>query len=245
MIRPAIPADLPAVADLCRDLGIAAPPLRGTLIAERDGAVAGYVRVQPLGAIGYVRDLVTAPRADDASLPLMLAAATALRSAGVREWHLDVRPESDAIGVYEMLGMHPAHRSTGLRFPWANLPDLPGEAVDALAVSAEDDDDIERELDMLGGQIAMARRRPHLVMRQLRDEACAPVGFAMLDTAGARIFRVGRPTLASPLLASLRPYARHPDLALVADDQDALAAHLINHGAKVVLQLLHYSGPLP
>ncbi|MBL0212298.1 MAG: hypothetical protein IPQ07_00165 [Myxococcales bacterium] len=245
MIRPALAADLAAVATLCRGLGIAAPPLRGTLIAERDGTVAGYVRIQPLGAIGYVRDLVTAPRADDTNLPLMLAAAAALRSAGVREWHLDAPPESAAIGVYEQLGMQPAHRSTALRFPWARLPELPGDHATPLSVSVEDDDDLERSLGMLGGQLAMVRRRPHLVLRQLRDETCAAVGFAALDPAGARLFRVARPRFAAPLLAALRPFAHHPDLALVLDDQDALVALLTAHGAKVMLRLLHYSGPLP
>jgi hypothetical protein len=241
VIRPALVTDLPAVAELCRDLGIAAPPLRGTLISESGGAINGYVRIQPLGQIGYVRDLVTV----DAHLPLMLAAATALRHAGVREWHLDVRPESDAIGIYEGLGMHPAHRSTALRFPWARLSDLPGESASAMAVSREDDDDIERGLGMLGGQVAMVRRWPNLVLRQLRDDACAAVGFAALDPAGARIFRVARPSLAAPLLSALRPHARHADLAMVLDDQDALADLLRMYGARVVLELLHFSGPLP
>ncbi len=241
MIRPALVTDLPAVAELCRDLGIAAPPLRGTLIAESGGAVTGYVRVQPIGAIGYVRDLVTA----DAHLPLMLAAAHALREAGVREWHLDVRPESPAIGIYEQLGMQPAHRSTALRFPWARLADLPGEPATALPVSREDDDDIERGLGMLGGQLTMVRKTPNLVLRQLRDESCAAVGFAALEPAGARIFRVARPTLAAPLLTALRPHARDADLAMVLDDQDALAALLGIYGARIVLELLHFSGPLP
>ncbi len=241
MIRPALVADLPAVGVLCRDLGITAPPLHGTLIAESGGTVTGYVRIQPLGHVGYIRDLVTV----DAHLPLMLAAAAALRQAGVREWHLDVRPQSAAIGIYEQLGMQPAHRSTALRFPWARLADLPGESALALPVSVEDADDIERGLDMLGGQVAMVRRWPNLVLRQLRDDSCAAVGFAALDPAGARMFRVARPSLAAPLLAALRPFARHPDLAIVLDDQDALAALLEMYGAHVVLELLHFSGPLP
>jgi hypothetical protein len=245
VIRPALPADLPAVTSLCKDLGIAAPPLRGTLLDERDGAIAGYVSVHKLGAVGYVRDLVTAPRIADAGLPLMLAAAAALRAAGVREWHLDARPESRSIGVYERLGMQPAHRSAALRFAWENLPDLPGEPAIASPVSIEDDDDIERALGLLGGQLAMVRKRPRLVLRQLRDDSCAAVGFAALEPAGARIFRVARPALAAPLLAALRPHARDPELSLVLDDQDVLAALLVDHGARIVMRLLHYSGALP
>ena len=236
--------DFAAVASLCSDLGIAAPPLRGTLIDERDGTVAGYVRFQTLGQVGYVRDLVTAPRASDAGLALMLAAAAALRAAGVREWHLDARPESHTISVYEELGMRPAHRSTALRFSWARLPDLPGEPATALSVSAADDDDIERGLCLLSGQIAMARQRPRTVLRQLRDEHCAPVGVAALDPSGARIFAVARPTLAAPLLAALRPHSLTTEVALVLDD-DMLVAFLTAYGAQVVLRLLHFSGPLP
>lgn len=236
--------DFAAVASLCSDLGIAAPPLRGTLIDERDGTVAGYIRFQTLGAVGYVRDLVTAPRSADAGLSLMLAAAAALRAAGVREWHLDARPESHAISIYEQLGMRPAHRSTALRFPWARLPDLPGEAVTALSVSAADDEDLERELGLLSGQLAMVRQRPRTILRQLRDDACAPVGVAALDPSGARIFAVARPSLAAPLLAALRPHSLSPDVAVVLDDDD-LVAFLAAHGAQVILRLLHYSGPLP
>jgi len=244
VIRPARLTDFAAVASLCSDLGIAAPPLRGTLIDERDGAVAGYVRFQMLGQVGYVRDLVTAPRATDAGLSLMLAAAAALRAAGVREWHLDARPESHAISVYEQLGMRPAHRSTALRFPWSRLPELPGEPATALSVSAADDEDLERGLGLLSGQLAMARQRPRTVIRQLRDDDCAPVGVAALDASGARIFAVARPSLAAPLLAALRPYALTSDVALVLDD-DALVAYLSAHGAQVVLRLLHYTGPVP
>jgi hypothetical protein len=244
VIRPARMTDFAAVASLCSDLGIAAPPLRGTLIDERDGAVTGYIRFQTLGQVGYVRDLVTAPRIADAGLSLMLAAAAALRAAGVREWHLDVRPESKAISVYEQLGMRPAHRSTALRFPWARLSDLPGEPAIALSVSAADDDDLERGLGLLSGQLAMVRQRPRTVLRQLRDESCAPVGVAALDPSGARIFAVARPSLAAPLLASLRPHSLATEVALILDD-DPLVAFLSAHGAQVILRLLHYSGPLP
>jgi len=247
MIRPARANDLPGVDQLCRDLGLATPALpAGTLIAEHDGAITGYVQFHTLGRVGYVRHLaVRPPRTEDTGLPLMCAAAAALRAAGVREWQLTVEPDAITIRVYEQLGMQPEHRSTALRFPWTSLPALPTEPVAALAVSAEEDDDLERALGLLGGQIAMARRRTALVLRQLRDDTCAAVGFAALDPAGARIFKVARPTLAGPLLASLRPHAGHADLALVVDDHGAVTDLLVAHGAEIKLQLLHYRGALP
>lgn len=270
MIRRARPTDQPAFTALFRELGIDRPSpdpdrcasalVRGTLVDERDGHVEGYVRVETLGAIGYVRDLVVAERGRGAEL--MLAAAAALRAAGVREWHLNVKADdAAAIGLYETLGLREEHRSAAVRVPWSAVDTLPHEPVTALPVTAAEDDDLERALGMLGGQIAMVRgrevpeaisravapvHRPH-VLRQLRDAGCAAVGFAAFDpeVPGARIFQVTRPTLAGPLLAALRPHARHDGLAVVIEDHAALADLLIAHGGVIRLQLRHYRGPIP
>jgi GNAT superfamily N-acetyltransferase len=221
-----------------------------TYVDERDGRVDGYVQVHTLGTIGYVRQLVVSEQARGRGkgAGLMLHAATALRAAGVAEWHLNVKTgNAPAIKLYEQLGLRAEHRSTALRLPWSALFGLPWEPATALPVAAEEDDDLERGLGLLSGQIAMARRRTTHVLRQLRDAGCAPVGFASFDPdfPGARIFRVARPELAGTLLRALRPYARHEDLALVIDDNDPLTEVLVTHGAMVKLQLLHYAGPLP
>ena len=248
MIRPARKTDQPAVAQLFGALGLTTPQLapRDALVAERDGAVRGYVQFHTLGEVGYVRHLAISPPARAwVGLELMLGAAAALRRAGVREWHLDARPDAHATQVCEELGMSVEHRSTALRFPWARLPELPAEPARAIPVAAAEDDDVERALGLLGGQIAMARARAPVALHQLRDASCAAVGFAALDAAGVRLFRVARPALAAALLASLRTHASGSHVALVIDDHPALAALLLAHGAELRLELVHYAGPLP
>jgi N-acetylglutamate synthase-like GNAT family acetyltransferase len=260
VIRPARRTDYDAFARLFLDLGLPQPApardrwmteqLPGTLIDERDGHVDGYVQFHTLGKVGYVRQLVVAPplRGKRRGAELMLHAAAALRAAGVREWHVHVKTENvPAIRIYEQLGLRAEHRSTALRFPWSRHPELPCAPAAALPVHPNEDDDIERSLGMIGGQIAMARRRPIDVLRQLRAEDCAAVGFASLDpgVAGARIFRVATPAFAGTLLAALRPHVIQDDVALVIDDDDPLTDLLVTHGAMVKLRLLHYSGTLP
>jgi hypothetical protein len=245
---------------LWRELGIDDPcpsPERwkaelvgGTLVSEHDGGVDGYVYVQTIGKIGYVRNLVVARAARGRGLgdALMRAAAASLRAAGVGHWHLNVKTENvAAISLYERLGMAAEHRSTALRFAWDRLQDLPGEAATVLPVAEAEDHDVERSLGLLSGQIAMARRHSSHVLTQLRDDELEAVGFAAFDPVvpGARIFRVARPSLAAALLGALRPHARHTDVALVIDDDDATTDLLIANGANVKLRLLHYSGPLP
>lgn len=262
VIRPAAETDYPAFATLYRELGLdEAPPPRdrwsrdlihGTLVAEREGRIDGYIHFHTLGRVGYVRNLVVADTSRGAGFgtDLMLAAATALRKVGVNEWHLNVRDgNTQAIQLYEKLGLRREHRSTALRVAWAHVAELPCAAATAHPVAPADDDDLERELGMLAGQIAMARLQPANVLVQLRDENCAPVGFAAFDPSfpGARVFRVAVPAYAGALLAALHPHAQptHHDLALVIDDHDALVELLRNYGATVRLSLLHYCGALP
>jgi hypothetical protein len=222
----------------------------GTLLADCDGRVHGYVQFHALGEVGYVRHLVVAPQQRDSTrgAELMLAAAAALRAAGIREWHLNVKgTERRQIELYERLGMRAKHRSAALRLPWRAVETMPGEPATALPVAPAEDDDIERSLGLLAGQIAMVRRRSGHVLVQLRDHDLCAVGFAAFDPEfpGARVFRVARPSLAAPLLAALRPHAPHAQLGLVIDDDPALVALLLANGGSLALELLHYTGPVP
>ncbi len=217
-----------------------------TLVDHHDGQVAGSVRVHTLGAIGYLRDLVVREPARGAAL--MRAAAAALREAGVREWHVHVCPDSArAIGLDERLGMRPVHRSAAVRVSLTCASTLPREPAQAFPVTPDEHDDLERELGLLSGQIAMLTRRGPHVLVQLRDGSLAPVGFAAFDPAagGARMFRVARPTFAAPLLEALAPHVRSQHLALVIDDDDVLTDLLVAHGAEVERRMLQYSGALP
>jgi len=253
VIRTAQLADYEAFTVLHAELGLAEPPpsrdrLTSTLVAAHDDRVDGYVHVHTFGTVGYIRQLVVRESVRGHGTELMLHAAAALRLAGIREWHLNVKQDNaPAIALYEQLGLRAEHQSTALRFPWARIGELPCEDAIALPVAAEEDDELERGLGMLGGQIAMARRRPGAVLRQLRTADCVPIGFAALDpeVPGARTFRVARPELVGTLLWALRHHTQKEDFALVIDDHPAVVDLLVTHGAIVKLQLVHYAGQLP
>ena len=57
-------------------------------------------------------------------------------------------------------------------------------------------------------------------------------------------FRVCALACARPLLAVLRPHARHEDMRLVAEVDSALAELLVAHGAICVLDMVNYCGSL-
>jgi ribosomal protein S18 acetylase RimI-like enzyme len=264
-IRGATAHDYAAYAVMFRQLGLDDPTPSAerfatdlaprTLICERDGESIGYVYYDQLAVNGYIRNLVVAPAARGAGVgaALLTAAARQLRERGVTDaWHLYVKADNaGAIRLYERFGMRVEHRSVALRFAWANLDRLPADHthVTVLPVPAEDDDDVERALGILGGRLGVSRSRSGNVMLQLRDDQLAPVGVACFDPAfpGAFPFCTTRPALAAPLLGALAPHARPGDLDLqvVIEDDDALADALIAAGAVVRMRLLHYAGPLP
>ena len=258
MIRSATKADYATFATLFRELAIDDPPptydrwtsalANETLVSECAGHVDGFVGFYALGDMGHVRSLVVAPDARNTGVGarLMRAAATLLVARGVGEWNLNVKCDNTpAIRLYENLGMRVEHQSTVLHLSWQARM-ATGERATALPVEPDEDDDIERALGLLGGQIAMARVRGDRVLVQLRDASCAPVGFAAFDPKlGAKPFRVARPDLAATLLDALRPHAIADRIQLVVEDDAALMERFVAAGAEVRLELLHYRGRLP
>ena len=258
MIRSARDDDYAAFASLFPELQIDDPvPSRerwsdelrhDTLVADIGGGIHGYINFYKLAAAGHVRNLVVAPAARGTGVggELMRSAAAKLKDAGVPEWHLNVKVDNTpAIRLYEKLGMAVEHRSTVVALDWTAIDRLPREDATVLPVDPADDDDIERSLHLIGGRLAMARRRASRTLLQLRDAGCAPVGIAVFDPeVGASPFRVARPALAQPLIAAFRRYATKPTIQLVIEDDDALADQLVAAGATVKLRLLHYLGLL-
>jgi hypothetical protein len=223
--------------------------VRDTLISERAGVVDGYASFYTLREAGHVRNLVVSPTARNAGVgaELMRAVADSLRARGLAEWHLNVlRENAPAITLYrDKLGMELEHSSSVVRIAWQAVSTLPAEPATALPVAPEEEDDIERALGLLSGRIAMVRKREDRVLVQLRDGACAPIGFAGFDPAlGSMPFRVARPALAATLLSALRPHARGDQIQVVIEDDAALSALLCGAGAEVRRELLHYRGAL-
>ena len=257
VIRGATVDDYEAFTRLYRELGNETPApsyhqfatelTRSTLVADRDGAVAGFIDFYALSAAGHIRSLAVAPaaRRSGVGAELMLAAADRLRAGGIAEWHLNVRHgNAAAIRLYEKLGMEIEHRSTVFRIPWAIADALPRATAIVSDVSPEDDDDIERALKLVSGRVAM-RRRANSLLFQLRDDSCAAVGFAALDPAvGASPFRVARPGFIGTLLAALRGHVTTPYIQIVLEDCPDCTGLLAQAGAEVRLELLHYRGSL-
>ncbi len=219
------------------------------LIDEHDGRLEGYVELYALGGVGYVRRVVfDEPARGNA---LMLAAATALRASGVREWQLDVSPDQRAaIGVYEELGMTAEHRSAAIDVPWSRVDGIAGSEATELPVSDAEHEDLERELGMLSGHVRMAMRHSAL-QRQLRDPAGAPVGFVAFTPPGhATMFRVRDRRYTRPLLETIRPHAAGPTVTLLIDEigprpEWSLASFLLAHGGHLRRELLHFRGRIP
>ena len=218
-----------------------------TLVADDGARVQGYVCFSRLGRLGHVRNLVVSRDARNRGVghALMQASAKALRAAGVAEWHLNVTPDNEpAIRLYEKLGLRAEHRSTVVRFRWADVAKLPAELATVLPVVPEEDDDIERTFALPSGRLAMARRTRMLV--QLRDRALSPVAFAAFDLDFPNIvpFRAIRPALAATLLAALRKHAHHDHVGIVVENDDAMTEMLVGAGSEVRRRMLHYCGPL-
>jgi GNAT superfamily N-acetyltransferase len=247
VIRGATPSDYATLgtAWLARSRATA------TLLCERDGRVAGYACYSMIGEIAQLGEVVVSEHARGRGVATELIAGVArlLRACGVREWQASVAPDhARAIGLYERFGLRVEHASTVVRLAWACALALPAAPVVALPIAPTEDDDIERALGLLGGRIAMHRRRAGGVeLVQLRDVRCTPVGYAAFDPAmpGVLELRVDQPMLAGTLFAALRPHARHAWLQVVVEDDAALVAQLVAAGGERTRELLHFRGSLP
>lgn len=262
-VRPARPDEYPAFTRLFPLLGTTDPlasPERWasdigpqTLLAERDGAVVGYLYGQALSAMGYVRHVVVdaEARGEGVGRALMMAAAAAFRERRCERWCLNVKPDSEpALGLYRSLGMSEAYRSTAMVLPWEAVASLPSppNAPEARSIVPADDQAVERAFALPSGQLAVSRAQVGRVLVGLR-EAERWVGAACFDPAfpGAFPFRVAGAMELRPLLEAMRPLALpgQERVRVVIDDGDALVELLAAAGAEVTMRLLHLQGTLP
>lgn len=264
--RPASPADYPAFVRLFRELGVDDPiPTPAawlarlaptTLMHEHDGEVVAYTYHQVLGALAYVRHLVVAPaaRRQGRGHQVMRALAEHLRGLGCRRWCLNVKADNEpALRLYRGLGLATAYHAPALRCAWTQLEALPAVdlPLETCALDPSEDRAIEAAYDLPDGQLAELRARPGLLLRRLHDPTAphdTALGLAALDPEFPRVFplRVARPELARPLLLALRPLTSPgPDLHLVVEDDERLAAQLLAAGAELRMAILHLRGELP
>lgn len=262
VVRDAHEDDYPAFARLFPELQVPDPvPSREkwqrdmcptTLVAERGGAVLGYVYFELLEDAAYIRNVVSAPEVRRAGVgrALMVAARERLAAVGARRWLLNVMPENiPAVRLYESLGLRQRYVATALRLPWDVVDRLPTghEHVRIGTLKPTDDAQVEQAFDLPRGQVASARKRGSvLVLVEGNGEGV--LGFASFDPAhpGAFPFRAKRPTVAVHLLVAIRAYAlaEHRFVNLVVEDDPELRKFLTGVGAEVKFETHHFAGEI-
>lgn len=256
-LRDATAADHAAYVRLLPELGVDDPTpsaqrftenlaARSMVVVDGD-TVVGFLLLEELGDVGYIRNLMTAPthRRQGIGAKLMQAAHDRFERAGATHWCLNVKLDNaPAIAMYERFGMARAYTSTTLRFA-RDVPLIadPRLAIDELPPAL--DTALEARFAILTGQFASARAKDHQVLQLARGRdvvgVCSfsptyPGGFPFkVEVAGAQTF-----------VALLRPRIT-VDAAwvqFVVEDDVALAAEMARLGATVQLQFQHMRGAL-
>jgi GNAT superfamily N-acetyltransferase len=264
--RPALPADYDHFVRLVPELAVADPvPERArwesvmaphTLFFEDRGDVVAYAHYQVMNDTGYVRHVVVDPahRGRRHGRAVMDELAALFRRAGCSRWELNVKPDNTpALRLYESVGMTAVYSSTALRFDWEIVERLPrdGRGVSGRTILPEEDAMVEAACKLPGGMLTTQRGTPGRALLALVDPAIGDgfFGVASFDVhfPGAFPFRVAEPMLARALLAAMRPHAlpEHANVGVVVEDDAELTRLLVTHGAKVHLEIVHYTGPLP
>lgn len=220
-------------------------------VGELAGEVVGYVYTRILEGVAYVTHVVVAPqhRGKGLGRAFMDQIAAELRAQGVPRWELNVRPDNvAAIRLYEAVGMRVTGEGAAVRFDWSLVDRLPEPGLSLGVRSFEPGEDaaFEREFRMLPGQLADARRRSAVPLL-LEAEGVAR-GLTCFDATFPGCFpvRLSEPTHARPLFEAVRSRALpgSPWLQVFIEDNPALVAFLVAHGAEPRLRTLHMVGPL-
>ncbi len=261
-VRDALEDDHEAVAALFLELETREPPparerylselLGGTLVAELDGRVAGYLYAQVLAEAAYVRHVATAPwaRRRGVARALFRAAKRRFHAAACESVHLNVKPDNHAaIALYRSEGLAPAYRSRAMRLALTAIPGAPREGVVGGLLDEDRDAEAEELFGLPRGQLGSARALGRRIVGLLRPDAGgepAIVGVASFDPTfpGAFPFRVTESALGPALLDACRAHALVDELQLVIEDDEALGDWLAAEGAETRFDLEHFVGPL-
>ena len=265
--RPAVPSDYPTFTRLFVELATGDPiPSRESweasialtmLVHEDDaGEVVAYSYHQILADTGYVRHVVVEPkrRGERIGAAVMASLADVFRAAGCAKWCLNVKPDNTpAVRLYESVGMLREYASASLHVPWSVVPSLPAPAreVHGRLVEPPEDAALDAAFGMPAGSLSASRKFPGRVIARLVDPSAPDdlrVGVASFDPRfpGAFPFRLAEPTFARVMLEMLKPHARPEDahIGVVVEDDEALVRLLVDHGAAMRMEILHYGGPL-
>jgi ribosomal protein S18 acetylase RimI-like enzyme len=263
VIRDARDAEHEAVAALFLELETREPPpgrerylselLEGTLVAELDGRVAGYLYAQVLADAGYVRHVATAPwaRRRGVARELFRSVKRRFRAAACATVRLNVKPDNHAaVALYRGEGLAPAYRSRVMRFALTAIPGAPREGVVGGLLDPRRDAEAEGIFELPRGQLGAARALGRRIVGLLRPEPGGALptiaGVACFDPAfpGAFPFRVTESSLGPALLDACRAHALVDEVQLVIEDDEALGDWLAAEGAETRFDLEHFVGPL-
>ena len=260
-IRAATPADYPTFVRFFAELGAGHAPLARerwqttamptTLLFERAGSPVGYCMYEVLTATGYVRNLVVAPEARGRGVghAIMQELRRRFRAAGCASMCLNVKPDNvPAIALYTRAGLQPRYAASSMRLQWAVLAGLPQPAplLRAAELPVAEQALFEQRLALEPGIVQRRRELPDMLVLGLWAGE-APAGIACFDPhfPGATPFRARDVGAARALLEAVRQ--RTPWLAaiaLVVEDDQALADALRAAGAEVLLEMVHFHGPV-
>lgn len=246
-MRPATAADFALFARLYAELETGDPtPSEARWVKEIAPQTwicdeAAYIFVQRLDGAAYIRHVATAPEARRRGLGrrMMEHIRAQLRAAGVREWHLNVKPGNQAArALYEAVGMRLAYASTALRLGWEQWASFPAGGV---AGPLHDLDGAEAAWDLPRGQLAHARAEGRLLFGA-PDHAAV----AVYDPAfpGAFPFRARGLATARALAEAIRPFGKEDFLNFVTEADPALRDAALAAGALLRMEVLHYQGEI-
>lgn len=217
-----------------------------------EGACVGYVWVQVMDGVGYVRHVVVDPgrRGQGLGRRLMAIAAERLLANGCTRWELNVKPDNaPALALYRSLGMDFEYPTWVLRLPPEQAGGLPAEdpALRVDELPAERDAELAAAFRVPRGVFAFHRRKPRTrvftVMRHAR-----PCGLALFDPRidGCFPFRAADPAVARAAIEALAPHLSSPaaELLLAIERDGAVAEALLALGATLRFRIEHLAGPL-
>jgi ribosomal-protein-alanine N-acetyltransferase len=217
-------------------------------IAEVGGAVVGYAWGRLRGERFHVVHLVVDPlhRGRGVGRALMDGMAARARTAGLRRWMLNVKPENVAArALYERCGLRVVHEASSMRIAWDDVARLPNDGLTARVIARAEDAAFEAALGLSAGELDGFRvglGRP--VFGVMREGA--PVGVTAFDAnfPGASPFRARSPAVARALLEGVRPRVLPGQSAIFAfvEGDPALETALVAIGAEAVLRALRMEG---
>jgi GNAT superfamily N-acetyltransferase len=210
-----------------------------TIIAEADGAAAGYAYYLVYGgATLHVGHVVTDPlmRRRGVGVALLEALRREAKREGCSRWYLNVKQgNTAALRLYESCGFAVEHDSWAVIASWDVLsafpPDAPGAAAKELA--ADDDGRFEGRFGMERGRLAALRSREGVILAGLSSDE--PLGLVAFDPnfPGMYPIRLAAPELAGPLFAFLRPRAIKPNVHIVIEGDALLRDALVARGGTL------------